>query len=112
MQKDFPASEAFPLIHSWADQTPGAIALLAPGREPLSFSRFLRRIEASEQALDRCGIGPNEVVALALPDGAEMAAAVVGVGRTRSCAPLNLSLAASEFKSYLLSLRPSSRHRA
>jgi acyl-CoA synthetase (AMP-forming)/AMP-acid ligase II/thioesterase domain-containing protein/acyl carrier protein len=106
MYKTNHVNEAFPLIQSWGDKSPGAIALLAPGRKPLPFSLLLRQIEATEQALDRCGVGPNEVVASALPDGAEMAAAVVGVGRTRACAPLNLSLAASELESCLLSLRP------
>ena len=94
------------MIQSWARQTPDAVALLAPGRKPLSFGGLLQQMEATDKALDRCGVCPNEVVALAMPDGPEMAAAVVGIVRKRACAPLNPSLAAPEFESCLLSLRP------
>ncbi len=100
------AGNAFPFIQSWAAQTPDAIALLAPGRSPLTFSGLLRRIEATELALNQYGIGPNEIVALAMPDGAEMAAAAIAVGRTRACAPLNPSFAVSECDYCLHSLMP------
>ena len=106
MHKSDHPCEAFPLIHGCAELTPVAVALLAPGKEPLTFGELLHRIETTETALDRCGIGPNEVVALALPDGLEMAVAVLGVGRTRACAPLNPSLTATELESCLLRLRP------
>ncbi len=106
MHKSDHPCEAFPLIHGCAELTPAAVALLAPGKEPLTFGELLHGIETTEKALGRYGIGPDEVVALALPDGPEMAVAVVGVGRTRACAPLNPSLTATELESCLYSLRP------
>jgi acyl-CoA synthetase (AMP-forming)/AMP-acid ligase II/thioesterase domain-containing protein/acyl carrier protein len=100
------ASDTFPLIFDCALQTPDAAALLAPGRRALTFAMLLRQIEETETALDRFGVCPNDVVALVLPDGPELAVAVLGVGCTRACAPLNPSLTALEFESCLSSLRP------
>jgi oxalate---CoA ligase len=99
-------SDTFPLIFNYIRQTPDAAALLAPGKRSLTFAMLLHQIEETETALDSCGVYPNDVVALVLPDGPEMAVAVLGVACTRAFAPINPSLTASEYESCLSSLRP------
>lgn len=97
-------SPGFPPIRIWAQRTPQAIALLAPERKSLTFAMLLRRIEAMEEDLARLGVRPNGAVALAMPDGPELAVALLGVGSGRACAPLNPSLTAQEFESCLSTL--------
>jgi acyl-CoA synthetase (AMP-forming)/AMP-acid ligase II len=106
MQKTERNDDAFALIRRCAGQAPSSIALQAPGGKPLTFAQLLDQMARTQEALHHYIVGPNEVVALALPDGPEMVTAVLGVGQTRVCAPLNPGLAAAEFESHLSSLRP------
>jgi acyl-CoA synthetase (AMP-forming)/AMP-acid ligase II/acetyltransferase-like isoleucine patch superfamily enzyme/acyl carrier protein len=81
-----------------------AIALAAPGREPLSYRGLLRQVEKTVGALRSAGLKRNDRVAMVLPNGPEMAAAFLGVAAGATCAPLNPSFTDKEFDFYLADL--------
>ena len=64
---------------------PDALAILAPGRAPLAFGALARAIDATIQSLARAGFGRGDRVALALPEGPEMAVAVLSVSGCATC---------------------------
>jgi len=93
------------LIAARAARDPEAPALLAPGRPPLGYGRLLRQVDETARALHRRGIGRGDRVAVALPNGPEMATAFLAVGAAATCAPLNPAYTAEEFDFYLSDLR-------
>ncbi len=93
------------LVQRWALGTPEGIAIAAPGRAPLTYRRLLARVDAVAEALDARGIGRHDRVAIALPNGPEMAVAFLGVAAASCCAPLNPALRASEAAAHLAQLR-------
>jgi len=94
------------LMEAWAALTPDAPALLAPGREPLSYSGLLAQVDGTLAALHRRAIGRGSCVAIALPNGPEMAAAFLSVASGAVCAPLNPAYREAEFDFYLSDLEP------
>jgi acyl-CoA synthetase (AMP-forming)/AMP-acid ligase II/acyl carrier protein len=100
----------------WTDQTipgillnhsqraPGATAIAAPGRRPLSYGRLGDQIEAVVEALRGMGVERNDRVAIVLPNGPEMAVAFLSVASGATCAPLNPAYGAKEFDFYLSDL--------
>src|SRR5712691_6197876 len=93
------------LIASQADQTPDAIAIVAPGGAPLTYSRLRSQVEHIVTILNAMGIGRNDRVAMVLPNGPEAAVAFLGVAAGATCAPLNPQLRASEFEFFLTHLQ-------
>ena len=94
------------LVALWARCSPGSPALLAPGREPLTYKGLLDRVQRTAGALAACGASPGERVAVSLPNGPEMAVAVLGAAAVGACAPLNQSLTETEWRFYLDNLQP------
>ena len=92
------------VLRSWADQTPDAIAIAAPGRAPLTYSRLRSQLDHVIGTLNSIGIGRNDRVAMVLPDGPEAAVAFLGVAAAATCAPINPQYRASEFVSHLSNL--------
>ena len=92
---------AWELIFERAHQTPEAVAIAAPGRNPLCFGNLESHISAVGVALNAMGVGRNDRVALVLPNGPEMAVAFLAVTSCATCAPLNVACTASEFEFYL-----------
>lgn len=88
-------------IRYWADRTPGAIAIAAPGRRPLTYARLWRQVRGTIRQLNAMGLGPNDRVASVLPDGPEMAVAFLSVSAGCTSAPLNPSLKANEIGHHL-----------
>ena len=89
-------------IHSLlVDQEPGAPAIGAPDRTPMSFADLRDLSDRTVTALNRIGIGRGDRVAIVLPNGPEMAAAFIAVGAGASTAPLNPAYRADEFEFYL-----------
>ncbi len=81
-------------------------AIGAPGRDWLSHGR-LRQLAADIRAqLRALGIGPRDRLALALPNGPEMAAAFVTLAQGATTAPLNPGYRREEFDFYLQDLAP------
>jgi amino acid adenylation domain-containing protein len=92
------------LIHQ-AEHAPDAIAILAPGRHPLTYGRLRRQISDVGKTLHSIGVSRNDRVVLVLPDGPEMAVAFLAVAASATSAPLNPTYSADEFAKYLTDLR-------
>jgi acyl-CoA synthetase (AMP-forming)/AMP-acid ligase II len=95
------------LLEHQAKRIPEAPAILAPARPPLSYGRLHRQIEESGHTLRAIGIGRYDRVAVALPNGPEMAVATLAVAARAVCAPLNPEYAAGELNKYFADLRVS-----
>ncbi len=79
---------------------PDAAALLAPGREPLSYRDLHRHIGEIGRALRIMGIGREDRVAIMLPNGPELALAIFSVASNAACAVVNPAYAADELERY------------
>src|SRR5262249_60752695 len=77
------------LLEYQAERIPDAPAILAPGRAALSYSRLHRHIEETGCALRAMGIARHDRVAVVLPNGPEMAVAILTVAGDAAGAPLN-----------------------
>src|ERR1700693_4561019 len=84
-----------------ASETPDALALLAPGRDPLTFLQLWNHIQALNKELADFGVRPGEVTALGMPGGPELITAFLGVASTGACAPLDPTLTEPEYHFYL-----------
>src|SRR5262245_45424768 len=77
------------LIAAHSCSTPGATAVLAPGRGPLSYGGLGRQIGVAAQTLAAGGLGAGSRIGLALPNGPETAVAMLAVLSCATCVPLN-----------------------
>ncbi|HUH95003.1 MAG TPA: non-ribosomal peptide synthetase [Casimicrobiaceae bacterium] len=77
------------LLEAKARERGWASALLAPARPPLSYEALLLHVERTGARLAALGLARGQRIALALPNGPEMAAAIVSAVSWASCAPLN-----------------------
>jgi amino acid adenylation domain-containing protein len=93
------------LFATRSEYTPDALAILAPGRPPLSYGRLRRHVDDTVQTLHAIGLGRCDRVAVVLPNGPEMAVACLAVASGAICMPLNLAYTANEFDFYLGKLR-------
>jgi acyl-CoA synthetase (AMP-forming)/AMP-acid ligase II/thioesterase domain-containing protein len=84
-----------------AHAKPEAAALLAPGREALTYGELWGQIDALASALRSAGLRRSDAVAVVMPDGPEMIALCLGVVGTAACAPLNPAFSEPEFQFYL-----------
>jgi acyl-CoA synthetase (AMP-forming)/AMP-acid ligase II/thioesterase domain-containing protein len=89
--------DALGLRHRASD-TPDAIALLAPGRNPLTYRQLWNHLQSLQHAL---ALSSGEVTALVLPPGPELITAFLAVTTTGACAPLDPSLTERECHFYL-----------
>jgi amino acid adenylation domain-containing protein len=83
-----------------------SLAMLAPGRQALGYTRLFEHCVATLAALNGAGISRGARVAVVLPNGPEMAACFLAVTMGASCAPLNPTYRRSEFEFYLSDLAP------
>jgi len=88
-------------LEKWAAQTPHAIALAAPGKDPLKYSGLWRHVSAMSDAFLGAGIRPGSVTVLALPNGPAFVTAALATTLQSACAPLDLGLTKDEYRSYL-----------
>jgi len=93
------------LIATRAARDSEALALLAPGRKPLSYGGLLAQMHYVLEELRANGIGIKNRVALVMPNGPEMAACFLGVAAASTCAPLNPNYTGNELRFYLSDLR-------
>lgn len=94
-----PASRHAPvtsLVRERSQERPEAMALLAPGREPLRYAALSAQAAHLRAALRAAGVARGSRVALALPNGPEMAAALVAVIGVAACVPVNPAAPAAE----------------
>ena len=88
------------LFEHHARLRPDAAALLAPGRDPLSYARLYRHIGEVGRALRTMGIGCEDRVAVMLPNGPELALAIFSIAANAACAVLNPAYAVDELERY------------
>ena len=94
------------LLEHQAKRIPDAPAILAPGRAPLTYGRLYQHIDRMGRTLRAMGIGRRDRVAVVLPNGPEMAVAVLAVAGSAACAPMNPAYGAEELDRYFADLRP------
>lgn len=94
----------YQLIFEQIHHTRDSIAIYAPSRSPLSYSKLLIQINQTVTALGTMGIGRGDRVALVLPNSPEMVVAFLAVSACAVCAPLNPAYSELEFASYYSTL--------
>ncbi|MHC4930752.1 MAG: AMP-binding protein [Planctomycetota bacterium] len=77
------------LIEFHAADAPGRTALLAPGRAPLDYSGLAFQVARVSDALAGLAVDRDDVVALSIPNGPELAVAILGAATTAAAAPLD-----------------------
>jgi len=92
------------LAHA-AHERPDALVVLAPGRRPLTYAGLLRQVASMVAVLRGAGVGAQDRIAVVLPNGPEMAVAVIAAACGGACAPLNPGYGVEEFRFYLADLR-------
>jgi acyl-CoA synthetase (AMP-forming)/AMP-acid ligase II len=98
------AKSIYQLLKNRAEKNAAAIAIMAPGRPPLTYAGLLRQAAVTVEALNTLGLDRNDRVAVVLPNGPEMAVAFVAVAAGATCAPLNPAYRAEEFNFYISDL--------
>jgi oxalate---CoA ligase len=93
------------LVH-WARVSPDAPALLGTDGDVCTFAQLLSVADHTRAVLAEAGLGGDDAVALALPDGPVLAVANMTVSSAAVSAPLNPRWERFERKSYLGDLAP------
>ena len=86
----YPPPQLLWLAHLLADragQCPDASAIPAPGRTPLTYGRLWQQVNDVVQTLQAMELNRYVRIAMALPNGPEMAVAVVAVAAGTTHAP-------------------------
>lgn len=89
----------------YASQTPDAIAILAPGRSPLTYGQLYDRLREIGKTLNEMGLGKGDRLALVMPNSPEMAVLFLGAAIYATSAPLNPTYQLPEFDFYLNDLK-------
>jgi len=78
------------LLEPWAQESPDSPAVLgvAPG-SPLTYGVLLDRVRGLGATLRQHGVGPSDVVLVAMPNGPDCLVAILGVMGVAVCAPMN-----------------------
>src|SRR6185436_19242993 len=88
-------------LKAQTERAPNALAIAAPGRQPLTYQALLEQTDEVRASLNSMGIGRNDRVILALNNGPEMAVAFLATASCVTCVPLNPSYRADEFEFYM-----------
>ena len=84
-----PASSLYHLLRGHARRFADAPAILAPDCVPLSYRRLYRHIDDIGRTLRAKGIGRDDRLAVLMPNGPELAVAIVAVAANAACASIN-----------------------
>lgn len=87
-----------------APALPDAPAILAPARKPLGRERLASLVAKNAGKLRGAGLGPRDRLAIVLPNGPEMATALLTAMAAGAAAPLNPAYSRDEFDFYLTDL--------
>jgi acyl-CoA synthetase (AMP-forming)/AMP-acid ligase II len=101
-----PVSSLYDLLQGHARRFAEAPAILAPDCRPLSYRRLYRHIEDVGRTLRAKGIGRDDRLAVLMPNGPELAVAIVAVAANAACASINPAYSAEELDRYFADLRP------
>ncbi len=80
----------FEAIHHFASIQPEKIAILAPGRTPLTYEGLFDQVVSTRNQLIAFGVSETDPIAIVLPNGPSMAVAFIAVANTALSAPLIL----------------------
>jgi acyl-CoA synthetase (AMP-forming)/AMP-acid ligase II/acyl carrier protein len=92
-------------IRQVAQAWPEALAILAPGQEPLRYRQLEAMLTELSQTLQSLGLGVGARVAMVLPNGPEMVTAFLSTLTVASVAPLNPAYREAELEFFLSDLR-------
>jgi acyl-CoA synthetase (AMP-forming)/AMP-acid ligase II/lauroyl/myristoyl acyltransferase/acyl carrier protein len=81
-------------------------AILAPGRDPLTFAGLRERIATIRTDLNRLGLGHGDPIAIASRSGADPLVCCLGVMACAVAAPIDPAAPAGELRSYFSRIRP------
>ena len=81
-----------------------ALAISAPGRNPLNYAALRALVASTLTSLNAMGVGRNDRVAIVLTNGPEMATCYMACASGTTSAPLNPAYRADEFEFYLSDL--------
>ena len=93
------------LLAAAATARPDAIALLAPGRRPLTYKSLARTVAEGASSLGAFGIARGDAVAIALGPGSGAATAFLAAASAGIACPLNPQYVAAEFEFHLGALK-------
>ena len=94
------------LLEHQAQRIPDEPAILAPGRPPLTYRRLYEHIDKTGRALRALGIYRRDRIVVVLPNGPELAVAILTVEASAVCVPLNPAYGAEELERYFADLQP------
>ena len=100
-----PLSSVPQLLEYQATRIPDAPAILAPGRAPLSYGSLFQHIDQTGRTLRTMGIGRRDRVAVVLPNGPELAVAILTVEAWAVCVPLNPAYGTEELETCFADLQ-------
>src|SRR3954467_14179404 len=86
------------LLEYQAECLPNAPAILGQERAPLTYAGLHQHVEKMGRTLGGLGIRRNDRIAVMLPNGPELAVAILAVATSAVCAPLNPGLGIEEVK--------------
>jgi acyl-CoA synthetase (AMP-forming)/AMP-acid ligase II len=101
-----PFSSLYDLLQGHARRFAEVSAILAPDCAPLSYRRLFRHIDDVGRTLRTKGIGRNDRLAVLMPNGPELAVAIVAVAANAACASINPAYSAEELDRYFADLKP------
>jgi amino acid adenylation domain-containing protein len=88
------------LLAHYGRLAPGRKAILAPGRDAVTYGALLARTNDVVRELRSLGVGRSDRIAVVLPGGPETAVATVAVATGAVCVPLNPDFTAHEWQRY------------
>ncbi len=103
---DVPFSSFYDLLQGHARRFADAPAILAPDCTPLSYRRLYRHINDTGSTLRAKGIGRDDRLAVLMPNGPELAVAIIAVTANAACASINPVYSAEELERYFVDLKP------
>jgi acyl-coenzyme A synthetase/AMP-(fatty) acid ligase len=85
-------------LHNFYNNAP---AITSPGRKAITYNDLWVNVNQLSNLLKNIGIRNGDIVAMAMPDGAESIITMMAIMRTAVCAPLNFCWCETEFKDVL-----------
>ena len=76
-------------IRETAHRCPADVAFLGGGRQPVTYVQLVEQISQVVAGLRRAGLQPGDRIGVVLPDGPDLAVAVIGMSAGATVAPLN-----------------------
>lgn len=101
-----PAPFLLDAIRAHARLRPIAPALLNASGAAFSYHALISAIDALAAQVQTAGVAGPDTVALALPDGPDLALAVLAIGSCAACAPLHASWSSAELEAAFDAVRP------